>query len=84
MSANAEIHPKLFTVETKCTGCGNKMTLSSPLEESSLCVETCHKCHPAYTGEKRALQAGAVEKFNQKYAGFYASKKQSSDKAKQS
>ena len=78
MSVNAEIHPKMFTVETKCTGCSNVMTLISPLEETKLFVETCHKCHPAYTGEKRALQAGAVEKFNQKYAGFYQNKKKSS------
>lgn len=75
MSVNTDIHPKLFNVDTKCTGCGNKMKLFSPLEQESLFVETCHNCHPAYTGEKRSVQAGAIDKFNQKYAGFYASKK---------
>ena len=76
MNAQANIHPTSYKIETKCTGCGNVMQLVSPLENTpSLFVETCHKCHPAYTGKSKTIQAKAIDKFNQKYAGFYTSKK---------
>ena len=76
MNAVADIHPKLYDIETKCTGCGNVMLLTTPLEKTEkLFVETCHQCHPAYTGKNKTIQAGAIDKFNQKYAGFYTRKK---------
>ena len=57
-------------IATKCTGCNHEFTILSTLSQDQLLVETCNKCHPAYTGKKRKLAAGAVEKFSNKYKGF--------------
>lgn len=31
-------------------------------------VESCHKCHPAYTGKRREVELDAFKKFAQKYS----------------
>ena len=57
-------------IAAKCTGCDHEFTILSTLNQDKLLVETCNLCHPAYTGKKRKLAAGAVEKFTKKYQGF--------------
>ena len=34
-------------------------------------VEVCFKCHSAYTGKRKIASAGAIEKFQKKFAGGY-------------
>lgn len=48
-----------------CT-CGETFMTKSTLKEIQ--VESCSKCHPAFTGQQqRTAQKGKIEKFNQKY-----------------
>lgn len=59
------IHPEYQETKVTCA-CGNTFTVKSNKEE--LHVESCNKCHPAYTGEQtRARKTGAVDRFNKKY-----------------
>ncbi len=64
------IHPKLTPIEVKCSGCSSTFQVSTTMKQKSLDIEVCHKCHPAYTGKRRASTTGRVEAFNSKYAGF--------------
>ncbi len=63
-------HMTSHHIAVKCTGCNQDFTILSTMKDDKLSVETCNKCHPAYTGKKRKLAAGAVEKFTKKYQGF--------------
>ncbi len=56
------IHPETKTVPVICS-CGNTFDTESTIKEDEIRVEICSKCHPFYTGEKRILKAGAVDKF---------------------
>lgn len=59
------IHPNYVTCKVTCA-CGNAFEVEST--KSELHVETCNKCHPAYTGEqKNAKKRGRAEQFNRKY-----------------
>ena len=53
-----------------CSGCGNSLTLVGSYYTDKFTVEQCHKCHSAYTGKRRMVGAGAVEKFNKKFGAF--------------
>jgi len=66
------IHPNSHQILVTCS-CGNKMTITSTLSED-FSVETCSACHPQYTGKKRELKAGRVERFKQKYGASMSPK----------
>ncbi len=60
-----DIHANYVETQVKCA-CGNEFVIKSTMENLSL--ESCNKCHPAYTGKtKRVSAAGRVDKFNKKY-----------------
>lgn len=60
-----DIHVNYVTTAVKCA-CGNEFEVKSTKNE--LFVETCNKCHAAYTGKGKAISAaGRVEKFNKKF-----------------
>lgn len=50
--------------------CGQKMALKGTYTQLEFPVETCHKCHPAYTGQKLKHAAGSIDKFTAKFEGF--------------
>lgn len=57
-----DIHPK-FSTQTQVTcSCGNTFTTGSTIQ-NEVKVESCAKCHPFYTGEKRILKTSSVDKF---------------------
>lgn len=56
------IHPTTHEVDVLCS-CGNTFKTDSTISEDEIRVEICSKCHPFYTGEKRILKTGAVDKF---------------------
>lgn len=56
------IHPTSHKVQVVCS-CGNSFETTSTVKEDEIRVEICSKCHPHYTGEKRILKTGAVDKF---------------------
>lgn len=59
------IHADYVVTSVKCA-CGNEFEVNSTKE--TLNLETCNKCHPAYTGKsKRVSAAGRVDRFNKKY-----------------
>lgn len=55
------IHPAFDEVKVTCS-CGNTFTTRSTLRDE-IKVESCSKCHPFYTGEKRILKTSSVDKF---------------------
>lgn len=66
-----DIHPKLTAIGVKCSGCGNSFDIHSTIGGDNLDIEVCHKCHPAYTGKRRASTRGhGIEAFNKRFAGF--------------
>lgn len=68
------IHPTTHVVNVLCS-CGNTFNTDSTVKEEEIRVEICSKCHPFYTGEKRILKTGAVDK-------FYARQKKMEEMAK--
>lgn len=68
------IHPDSKTVNVLCS-CGNTFDAASTVKEDEIRVEICSACHPHYTGEKRILKTGAVDK-------FYARQKKMEEMAK--
>lgn len=65
------IHPNYQEVQVTCS-CGNAFTTMST-HRDEIKVESCSKCHPFYTGEKRILKTSSVDKFyarQQKTAGL--------------
>lgn len=64
------IHPERVTSQINCSGCGNTFTLSGAYYSNKFTVEQCSNCHTAYTGKRRMVGAGAVEKFNKKFGAF--------------
>lgn len=56
------IHPESKKVQVVCS-CGNSFEADSTVKEAEIRVEICSNCHPHYTGEKRILKTGAVDKF---------------------
>ncbi len=68
------IHPDTKQVNVVCS-CGNSFKADSTVKDEEIRVEICSKCHPHYTGEKRILKTGAVDK-------FYARQKKMEEMAK--
>jgi len=63
----ADIHPHYHEVQVTCS-CGNKFTIHSTLEKEALGLDTCYACHPQYTGKKREMKAGRIDRFKTKFA----------------
>ncbi len=63
------IHPKYYPDAVIKCACGNEVRKGSTKKERH--VEICSKCHPFYTGERKARygmdQSGRVERFIKKY-----------------
>lgn len=56
------IHPD-FSDKIKVTcSCGNSFVTGSTVK-SDIRIETCSACHPFYTGERKILKTGSVDKF---------------------
>lgn len=67
------IHPNYVDTKVTC-GCGSSFTTRSVRPE--LKVDICSACHPFYTGKLKYVDtAGRIEKFKNKFAGTYGSKK---------
>ena len=62
----ADIHPPYHEVQVACS-CGNKFTIHSTIQKDVLQLDTCYACHPQYTGKKREMKAGRVDRFNTKF-----------------
>ena len=72
-----KIHSKIVEAAVSCAGCSNQMVLRGAFHEQKFTVESCFKCHHAYTGKRLVSDTGAVEKFNKKFKGFAGFKKKS-------
>lgn len=57
-----DIHPKYSTTTKVVCSCGNTFETGSVIS-GEIKVESCFKCHPFYTGEKRILKTSSVDKF---------------------
>ena len=68
-----DIHPTYYpNAHIRCS-CGQDFVLGSTKEFTE--VETCSKCHPFFTGERRAIsKVGQVQKFKDRM-GKKSSKK---------
>ena len=59
------IHPPYYGTGVRCA-CGNTFTIRST--NQLITVEVCSRCHPAYTGVRRAANAeGRIERFRRRY-----------------
>ena len=60
-------HPELHLVDVRCSSCGSQFSIRSAA--TSVSVEICSNCHPAYTGIERAVATGGrIERFNRRRA----------------
>ena len=59
--------PVLHHVDVRCGSCGTTFGLRSAAPV--LDVDICSNCHPAYTGQTRAIVSGGrIERFNRRRA----------------
>ena len=65
-----KIHSNIVEAKITCAGCGNIMYLKGAFHSDKFSVESCYKCHSAYTGKRQVSDTGAVEKFKTKFKGF--------------
>ncbi len=64
-----DIHPKYNNNLTITCSCGNSFVTGSTLEEETLTVDICSKCHPFYTGEQKIVDTdNLVKKFEDRVA----------------
>ena len=62
-----KIHPEYYPEAQVSCACGNSFTVGST--RKVIKVDSCSKCNPFFTGERRILDtAGQVEKFNKRMA----------------
>ncbi len=63
-----DIHPAYHEVKVSCS-CGHRFSVHSTLEQDSLHIELCSRCHPVYTGQRQASThlSGRADRFNRKY-----------------
>jgi len=60
-------HPALHHVQVRCASCGTTFAVRSTATAFS--VDVCSNCHPAYSGEPRAVASGGrIERFNRRRA----------------
>jgi large subunit ribosomal protein L31 len=58
-------HPETRLVDTTCATCGSTFTVRTTA--SSLSLDVCGNCHPAYTGEQRQIANGdRIDRFNRR------------------
>jgi large subunit ribosomal protein L31 len=58
-------HPNPNLVTARCSTCGATHTLTT--SATSLAIDVCSNCHPAYTGrELTVVRGGRVERFNRR------------------
>ncbi len=61
-----KIHPQYYADAVVTCACGNTFTTGSV--KKTMRVDTCSKCHPFYTGERKMLDiTGQVERFKRRY-----------------
>lgn len=62
-----DIHPKYnHELEVNCS-CGNTFVTGSTLQDSSIAIEICSKCHPFYTGEQKIVDTdNLVKKYEER------------------
>ena len=59
--------PVLHHVDVRCASCGTSFSIRS--SAAALSVDVCSSCHPAYTGEARAIVSGdRIDKFERRRA----------------
>lgn len=64
----ADIHPKCYESEIKCT-CGKAYTTLSTIKTMSIGI--CADCHPFFTGEQKYVDtAGRVDRFAKRYGSL--------------
>jgi large subunit ribosomal protein L31 len=57
--------PNLNLVTARCSTCGATHTITTAA--TSLAIDVCSNCHPAYTGREPAAARGSrVERFNRR------------------
>jgi large subunit ribosomal protein L31 len=62
-----KIHPEFFGEAQVSCACGNTFTVGST--RKVIKVDSCSRCNPFFTGERRIIDtAGQVEKFQKRYA----------------
>jgi large subunit ribosomal protein L31 len=60
-------HAETQLVEAVCASCGSAYTFRSTA--TSLSIDICSNCHPAYTGVQAAGVAGSrIDRFNRRRA----------------
>jgi large subunit ribosomal protein L31 len=60
-------HPETQLSDVVCATCGTAFTVRSTA--TSLSVDVCSNCHPAYTGIQRTAARGdRIERFNRRRA----------------
>lgn len=61
------LHPDYHEVTVVCA-CGNTFKTRSTVKGNTLSIDICNKCHPFFTGKKKAVDvSGNVDKFKKKY-----------------
>ena len=61
-----DIHPKYNSIKVVCS-CGNTFVTGSTLDQDTINVEFCSKCHPFYTGEQKIVDTdNLVKKYEEK------------------
>jgi large subunit ribosomal protein L31 len=64
-----DIHPKYNNQLQITCSCGNSFVTGSTLEQDSITIEICSKCHPFYTGEQKIVDTdNLVRKFEERVA----------------
>jgi len=61
------IHPQFFEDTVVVCSCGNKFTTGSTIKWE-IRIESCNKCHPFFTWEKRLLKTSTLDKFQARKA----------------
>jgi large subunit ribosomal protein L31 len=60
-------HPETYLVDVVCANCGSEFVIRSTA--SSVSVDVCSSCHPAYTGvQQTAARGSRIERFNRRRA----------------
>ncbi|AXT47577.1 MULTISPECIES: 50S ribosomal protein L31 [Chromobacterium] len=66
-----DIHPTYKDLTVTCS-CGSQFVTKSTMSKDAFGIEVCSNCHPFYTGKQKIVDtAGRVDKFNQKFGGFF-------------
>jgi len=62
-----DIHPKYNHALTVICSCGNTFVTGSTLQDDSIAIEICSKCHPFYTGEQKIVDTdNLVKKYEER------------------